>query len=546
LTDPRKEGSLRLLVLGLDSLDGDLMAPWLEAGELPNLRRLMEGGASGRLRSTVPYTTPPAWTSFTTGKNPGGHGVYDFTVLRPGTYNVHLSNGSYRRAGTVWRHLAGRGWRTAQINVPWTYPPEDLGASSFVMSGMDSPLFAPDVVSPREAFGEVKSVVGDFYYGPPRRGDDGSYTVGLLEAEIRRVTDLTRYAVERRASEAVMAVFTAADRVQHHFVGSRRAVAEDGRAFEDVVLHVYRTLDGAVGELLKLAGEETLVVVASDHGAGPIEGVVNLPAALESLGLSARGGAAGGRGALARLYDGAKGAVPDGVLRQAKRLVGERRHGLTGGMKALEFDPARSRAFASGATGVRVNLKGREPEGIVEPGAAYEAVRDGAIGGLGGLRDASGRPLVEGVYRREELYHGPALEDAPDLVVAPRTGVEFVRRSDGVLFPQSISWRGNLLEGNHRPEGILVMRGPGVAPGERVEGVRIEDVAPTVLHLLGEPVPEDYDGRVLAALGGAVATEYAESSGAADGYGEDEGEFGYSEADEEALAERLRNLGYIE
>lgn len=539
---PKGRG-LRLLVLGLDSLDPDLMTPWMEEGELPNLKGLAEGGASGRLRSTVPYTTPPAWTSFTTGKNPGGHGVYDFTALAPGTYSVRLSNGSYRRAVTVWRHLAGRGWRVAQINIPWTYPPEDLGPESFAMSGMDSPLFAPDVVAPREAFAEVKSVVGDFYYGPPKRGDEGSYTVGLLEDEIRRVTDLVRYAVERRNAEAVMAVFTAADRVQHHFVKSRRATAEDGRSFEDVVLHVYKLLDAAVGELFALAGEETLVVVASDHGAGPIERVVNLPAALESFGLAARGGEGS---ALSKLYEGAKAAVPDRLLRRAKRLVGERRYGLTGGLQALDFDPARSRAFASGATGVRVNLKGREPEGIVEPGAPYEAVRDEAIAGLGSLRDGAGEPVVEGVFRREEVYSGAAFEEAPDVVVVPRAGVEFVRRGGDPLFPESIVWRGNLLEGNHRPEGILMLRGPGVAPGTRLEGTNIEDVAPAFLHLLGEPIPEDYDGRVPAALAGAAGSEYAEATGPE---GEDFGageEFGYSEADEEALAERLRNLGYIE
>jgi len=532
-------------VLGLDSLDPDLMASWLETGELPNLKGLAEGGASGRLRSTVPYTTPPAWTSFTTGKNPGGHGVYDFTALAPGTYNVRLSNGSYRRAATVWRHLAARGWRVAQINIPWTYPPEDLGPESFAMSGMDSPLFAPDVVAPREAFAEVKSVVGDFYHGPPKRGEDGSYTVGLLEDEIRRVTDLVRYAVERRRSEAVMAVFTAADRVQHHFIKSRRATAEDGRSFEDVVLHVYRLLDRAVGELLELAGEETLVVVASDHGAGPIERVVNLPAALESLGLAVRG-EGGRRGALSKLYERTKAAVPDRLLRRAKLLVGERRHGLTGGLQALDFDPARSRAFASGATGVRVNLKGREPGGIVEPGAEYEAVRDEAIAGLGSVRDGSGKPVVEGVFRREEVYSGAALEAAPDVVVVPRAGVEFVRRGGGELFPESIVWRGNLLEGNHRPEGILMLHGPGVNPGTRPVGTNIEDVAPAFLHLLGEPVPEDYDGRVPAALAGGSGPEYAEAAGASGGDFGDGEEFGYSEADEEALAERLRNLGYIE
>jgi hypothetical protein len=122
--------------------------------------------------------------------------------------------------------------------------------------------------------------------------------------------------------------------------------------------------------------------------------------------------------------------------------------------------------------------------------------------------------------------------------------VEFVRRSGGELFPESVTWRGNLLEGNHRPEGVLLLRGPGIARGSRLSGARIEDVAPTFLHLLGEPIPEDFDGRSLEGLGAEAGPEYAE---AGPGEAQTEGEaFEYSEADEEALAERLRNLGYIE
>jgi len=554
----------KVLLFGIDGATLDLVGPWMDAGELPNLARLRAEGASGTLRSTVPYFTSVAWTSFATAKNPGKHGIFDFMALRPGTYDTRFSNRGMTRSGSVFRHLAERGRRVGVVNVPWTWPPEDLGPGGYVVAGMGAPRFDEGMFYPPSLHDEVRGRVGAYSLKPLRKSG-GLYDFEALHRDAERITATARYLVEEKGVDVLTVVYMFVDQIQHFYWKDRRATGRDGRTADDVLLHAHKLLDEKLSELLGLLGDDATVVVLSDHGAGPVEAGLNLPAALRSLGLTsyndtnaANGGtstrqriAAGAKGLLSRAHEETKKRFP-GALEAGKRLMGERlkdRAMMSLGVRYGDVDWGATRAFAWGTLGaVQVNLKGREPQGAVEPGAAYEAVRDGAIGGLGGLRDASGRPLVEGVYRREELYHGPALEDAPDLVVVPRDGVEVVNRfldPKVALEPEDLEWEGSRKEGNHRPDGLIVLRGPGVRAGASVEGAGIEDVLPTVLHLLGEPVPEDADGRVLdGVLVSDASAEYAGTLGDSSA-GEDEAPE-YTEEDEAEIERRLKDLGYID
>ena len=127
----------RLLIVGLDAATFDLICPWIAEGKLPNLAALMKNGAWGRLASILPPVTPPAWTSFMTGKNPGKHGIFHFLGARPGTYKLSYLNAASRRAKTIWRILSDAGYTVGTMNVPFTCPPEHL--NGFQISGMDTP-----------------------------------------------------------------------------------------------------------------------------------------------------------------------------------------------------------------------------------------------------------------------------------------------------------------------------------------------------------------------------------------------------------------------
>src|SRR5258705_6167567 len=153
--------SAPLVVVGLDGATLDLVEPWAADGSLPTLARLCGRGAWGRLRSTIPAATFPAWTSLVTGVNPGRHGVLDFTERVAGTYRVRFVNGSRRRAAALWSRFGAAGLRSAVLTVPRTYPPEPI--HGVMVSGWDSPLTTAvdgSFVHPRSFFRELEATVG--------------------------------------------------------------------------------------------------------------------------------------------------------------------------------------------------------------------------------------------------------------------------------------------------------------------------------------------------------------------------------------------------
>ncbi len=201
---------------------------------------------------------------------------------------------------------------------------------------------------------------------------------------------------------------------------------------------------------------------------------------------------------------------------------------------------------------IRINVRGREPNGIVESGAEYERVRDWIASGVLQLRDDAGRPLIASVYRREDLYHGPYADEGPDIVVAFADGVGGIGPSPdlaGYALEGPISvpvTKGN--SGNHRREGVFVAHGRAIRPGTMVEA-EIVDVCPTVLHLLGVAAPADLDGRVLLeaiAPGRSAAALSGSSDAARPRVDVTEAPDPYTDSDRRRVEERLRKLGYME
>jgi predicted AlkP superfamily phosphohydrolase/phosphomutase len=245
------------------------------------------------------------------------------------------------------------------------------------------------------------------------------------------------------------------------------------------------------------------------------------------------------------------------LVRQAGGLVGAVESGLRFG----RIDLGRSAAYSEETPhfpAIWLNVRGRDPLGTVEPGADYEALRERILEELRAWTDpASGRPVVDRCWRREEVYHGDHVDEAPDILVQwaldPRghtyqNGVSTGAADEHPVGPVDVSdpkWRLNK-SGSHRPEGILVLAGSPARPGP-VEGAAIRDVAPTVLHLLGRPVPADMDGRVLEqaldpGFTGRFPPRYEDGSGPSES-GDEEA---YSAEEEAVIAERLRGMGYLE
>ncbi|MBM3498673.1 MAG: hypothetical protein FJX74_08360 [Armatimonadetes bacterium] len=546
---PSRPSAPEVLVIGLDGGTFDLIEPWVEAGRLPNIARLMREGAWGPLRSTIHPLTPTAWTTFATGCCPGKHGVYDFALFRPGSYEAVLSDASCSRVASVFQLLSEAGKRVVAYNVPWTYPPEPV--NGVMIAGFGAPRFDRRVACPTEAFEALAERVDRVSFEVPPRNDDG-VIVEAVEAQVRQVGEMARYLIESERPDLACVVFMATDQVGHMAWTQRRAMRRDGAAVPDVLLHAYELVDAEVGKLLGVAGEEATVILMSDHGFGERRGMVDLVGALHDVGIVAyqgrgpvpaprvrRRGRSGGF--LGLVEAGLKAVLPRGLRSRVRRAM------------TPTIDFAATKAWVWGRyPKVRFNVRGREPEGVVEPGAELEALREATCECLRGVTDpADGRPVIEEIWRGDEAYAGAPAGDAPDLVAATRDWA-YISRDVVTAGPmallteearQAMGWR-HEQSGIHRMNGIFIAHGPRIRRGERIEGAGLEDLAPTLLHLLRTPIPRRMDGRPL--LGALVEGGEQVVCTDRDSPPQARSRPDASDADGLQVAERLRDLGYID
>lgn len=205
-----------------------------------------------------------------------------------------------------------------------------------------------------------------------------------------------------------------------------------------------------------------------------------------------------------------------------------------------DVDWSRTTAYSIGYIGeVHINLKGREPQGIVQPGEEYERVRDDVINSLRELKLQDGAPLVEHIWKKEEIYKGAHLAQAPDILFLPRN-LETIAFGDFEFGSNRIIEKSFGVSSSHRMNGIFIASGAGVKNAGGFTGAALIDLAPTILHLLGLPVPTDLDGRVLSEA--MAETRAVNFGGTSEGNTSAEG---YSADEEKEIMERLQDLGYL-
>jgi predicted AlkP superfamily phosphohydrolase/phosphomutase len=537
----------KLTVIGLDAATFDVIDPLVEAGDLPNIARILEAGTGGVLRSTTHPLTPHAWTTMVTGVNAGRHGIWDFMERDETGYELRLINGSYRRAPALWDRLRRSGRRVGLVNIPFTWPAPEV--DGFAISGMDAAAREKGMTYPADLLGELQGRFGALeldHRFPVTK--DGRADTDFVRRAAEQKVESALWLDDRFEPELLFVVFMAADHI-HHVAWPDWE--ERGR--ESAVAETYRILDEAVGRLVENAGGNDVVLV-SDHGGGSLEGVVNLNAWLALRGFLSY--ARQTRQLHRKLFDELfelRRYVPQRLRYRVKQRAGGLRERVYERKQYSVVDWPRTRAFSYGTFGnISVNLRGREEHGIVEPGAEYEEVRDEIAAGAMDIRGPDGEPIVAAVHKREDLFDGPHIEKVPDLLIE-FTDYKWLGKGNLRKVTDSV-WDTIELEpgsdhryvGSHRHEGIFALAGPSAVHAERTF-VGIEDVAPTVLYLLGEPLPADLEGRLIAEaidpdLLDRRPPEYDDSgpqeiAGPAEGYSADEAE---------EIEERLRGLGYVE
>lgn len=570
----------RVVVIGWDGATWDLIDPWIEQGKLPNLAAFKERSACGHLRSTDPHFTFPAWTSFMTGKNPGRHGVFDFTERVPGTHGIQFVNAKRVRSKTVWRLLSDTGRRVACMGVPVTYPPEAI--NGVLICGFDAPGASSkadqSTFHPPELLEEIHRRVGPYTVSanimPLMNEDRHEEALDAILATMETKCQTARYLLEREAWDVFMVLFGESDLIGHHFwrfCDSRSPLytRSDSRRVAGAIYEVYKKLDDMLPTLLEACPEDCVRIICSDHGfGGSSDRIIYMNKWLADEGFLTFTGGGPKAGLGFKLVNFAKlwglKALPPSV----KAYVFRKRQGIANRMESyLRFggiDWSRTRAFSEELPylqSIWINVKGREPEGIVEPGREYdELVAQIRERLLAWVDPTTGEKVVEEVQHRDEIYDGPYTERSPDLIVRTRFpgGYAYQGKNSRQARPTAsvdqvrIDAPGSMKfyaakSGSHRDYGILLAQGPMIDAGKQLEGARLIDVVPTIFHLLGEPVPRDMDGVVLR---DALRPEFLAAqplvAGEADTQREGSEAPTYSEEDEAIISQRLQDLGYLE
>ncbi len=545
----------KVLCIGLDGATFDLIRPWAESGRLPTFKKLMDDGAWSELRTTVPPVTASAWSSFMTGKNPGAHGLFDFMQRRDGSYDLAPVSVLDRDGKAVWDLIGETGKKVIVLNVPVTWPPQSV--NGLLVTGMLTPRGVDDYTYPHSLAEELRAAIGEYvvYSDEVYSKGRGRIFLDALKYSAEQRTRAAEYLITRYPWDFCMLVFPETDTVSHGLWSSSDSSHHEhdpaeAAKYRDGILQVYQHIDALLARLISKLQSPTSILIMSDHGHGPVRRFLYV-----NNYLAQRGYLQFKRTPATRLKQLAfrLGLTPRTVYRlllaiglgKLRRTLDKRRGGR-GLLKRFflsfgDVDWTRTRAYSIGYIGeVHINLRGREPQGIVAPGVEYERTRDEVMTALRALRGPDGAPLVEHLWKKEELYHGAHLDRAPDILFLPRR-LETIAFGDFEFGSNKIVEPSYGVSSSHRMNGIFVASGAGIKNAGQFSGAEIVDLAPTILHLLGLPVPADMDGRVLRqALSDERAVEYGGSS-----EGRAEPSAGYSDEEEQQVIERLQDLGYI-
>src|SRR5438105_948495 len=467
----------RVLLIGWDGADWRILDPLLEQGALPSLQALVDRGARGILKSTIPTHSWSAWPSFLTGVEPADHGVYDILETVPGTHKQFPVTYRSIRERTMIPDLNAAGRKSLIVNVPLTFPPTDvngtLGAGGVLPKGRGFPY-------PSELAADLEKA------GAPWPINGMSWTTyrNRPDAFLDEVEQITRARIKAQSSiidnsdwDLAAFVHFSTDRVQHclseyiapdHPDYAQRSKEKVAERIRDA----YRMIDDALGQLVAKANDDDLVLFISDHGFQSCTRCVHMDQLLRKLGF---------------LQFTAKNAVLGpmqwGPMRQAARKVYDLLglHGKVSLPQPVNWPKTRAyTTIRSTGEGVSVNLQGREVDGIVRP-EDYDRVRDEVAASIGGFVDPkTGRSPVKKVWRREEVFKGKHLESAPDLLFEPAEGYSLTHAKSAV---EDADW----VSGDHRIDGVIVAAGPQVRADAFAEPADLVDIAPTMLAALDAP-----------------------------------------------------------
>jgi predicted AlkP superfamily phosphohydrolase/phosphomutase len=442
----RKEKPRRIVFIGLDGTPYTFMQRLIQEGRAPNAARLAEQGSLLRMDSTWPWVSSVAWSSMMTGVNPAKHNIFGFIDRDPATYKQFIPTSRHMKAQTLWEVLSEAGKRVIVVNVPVTYPPRQVNGilvSGFLSPSLEKAVYPPSYIATLNSLGYI--VDADPWKARESKDLALQEVNAALDARIRTLFHL----VENEEWDYLHVHVMETDRL-HHFLWQQ--MEEGHPTYAAAFYDFYRSIDDMLGQLAAMLDGNTTLMWMADHGFCTIKKEVYVNRWL----------------------------MDNGWLK-LRNVPPDRKKGLD------EIDPG-SVAYSLDPGRVVIRVRGREKEGSVAPGAEYQALRDEIAAAALALRDPdSGDPIFQAVFTREDLYHGPYLEQAADLILAPHDGYD----PKGPLYKETLTFKGDDLVGMHTYDDAMLYVGGRTIPPTRFS---VLNVMPTILDLMQVPHPPGLDG----------------------------------------------------
>jgi predicted AlkP superfamily phosphohydrolase/phosphomutase len=457
----------KTFVIGLDCAEPTLVFErWRE--HLPNLRRLMDTGTYGELTSTIPAITVPAWASMLSSRDPGQLGFYGFRNRADHSYeNMTIANSRTVRVDRVWDILSRAGKQVIVAGVPQTFPVTPVNGC--MISSFLTPSTQSQFTYPAELKHEIAELIGGEYMFDVRqfRTENKDYLIEQIYEMSNQHHAVVKHLITTRQWDFFMHVDMGIDRMHHGFwkyFDERHPLHEPGNPYQNVVRDYYIHVDHQIGEWLELLDDETAVIIVSDHGSKPMMGGICFNEWLKQ------------EGYLVLDYQ------PEGIVPLEK----------------CEVDWSKTRAWGSGGYYARLflNVKGREPNGVIAPGD-YEKVRDELATRIAAITDPNGKNIGSVAFKPEEIYK-QVNNIAPDMIVyfgnlswrsVGSLGLNRIHTFENDTGPD---------DANHAQEGLYITHDPQSRGQGRGPKRQVMDIAPTVLALMGVPVPPTMEGKSFA------------------------------------------------
>ena len=509
-----------ILAIGLEAADPALLEKWCAEGVLPNFSRLIDDGCYRKLLSPTAISSGATWPSITTGVSPAKHGMgFYHRQLRTGTYRVVKKYADEVRSDFFWKHASAAGRRVAVFDIPVVYPLQGFNGVQVIGWGAEG-LNWKQCSEPPQLLPEIIRRYGHhplegWYQKNIEDADEWNILLDKLRHGARTRTRIAKWLLEQERWDLFMVGYPEPHWAGHYFFHlldetHPRYDLEVARACGGAILDIYREIDRAIGELTRARPDSTVLVFSNTGMGMNYSGQHLMPEIMQRLGMA---GSRGNRGARsARVPDKHKrwgtyaiktieSIVSAKNIERARRLVPEKLWDkYTRIFLNMGSGWRNSRAFAlpSDFTGaIRINLKGREPRGIIEPGEEYDRLcAELTREFLALVNPASGHSAVGEVFKPSERYQGPCIDELPDLIVQ----WEGTRPIDSLSSAGIGTVTGILPDkrsGAHQTYGFLIACGDGIRKTDELAAADVVDIAPTVLYLQGLAAPEHMDGRVL-------------------------------------------------